>query len=137
MIGFVYYLLKVMICSGLLFCYYHLVLRNKLFHQWNRFYLLATIVLSLTIPCLEFKLWHNSEESSVSNIQLLQAVYSADEYVAEINTSKDILSMEQWSAIAYGSVSAVVLILFIRNKFMNHLQLFSYKPEKWIGPAAN
>ena len=113
MIGFVYYLLKVIICSGLLFCYYHIALRNKLFHQWNRFYLLATIVLSLTIPCLEFNLWDNSEESTVSNIQLLQAVYSADEYVAEINTNKAVLSMEQWSVIAYSGVSVAVLVLFI------------------------
>ncbi len=104
MIAFVYYLLKVVICSGLLFCYYHLALRNKLFHQWNRFYLLATIVLSLTIPCLKFNLWDNSEESSVSNIQLLQAVYTTDEYVAEINTSKDVLSIEQWSVIAWAGI---------------------------------
>ena len=113
MIGFVYYLLKVIICSGLLFCYYHIALRNKIFHQWNRFYLLATIVLSLTIPCLEFNLWTNSKESTVNKIQLLQAVYTADEYVAEINTNKAVLSMEQWSAIAYSGVSVVVLALFI------------------------
>src|SRR5215203_4123048 len=72
MIAFLYYLLKVMICSGLLFCYYHIALRNKLFHQWNRFYLLATIVLSLTIPCLEVNIWDTSRESTVTNIQLLQ-----------------------------------------------------------------
>jgi N-acetylmuramoyl-L-alanine amidase len=113
MIGFVYYLLKVMICSGLLFLYYHTALRNKLFHQWNRFYLLATIVLSLTIPCLEFNLWDNSKDIKVRNIQLLQAVYSADEYVAEINTNKDVLSVEQWSVIAYSCVSVIVFILFI------------------------
>src|SRR5688500_1778320 len=109
MIGFVYYLLKVIICSGLLFCYYHVALRNKLFHQWNRFYLLATIVLSLTIPCLEFNLWNSSKESTVTNIQLLQVVYSADEYVAEINTSKHYLPLEQRSVIGYSCDSVVVL----------------------------
>lgn len=113
MIGFVYYLLKVIICSGLLLCYYHVALRNKLFHQWNRFYLLATIVLSLAIPCLEFNLWNSFKESAVNNIQLLKAVYTADDYVAEINTSKNVLSMEQWGLIVYSCVSVFVFILFI------------------------
>jgi N-acetylmuramoyl-L-alanine amidase len=113
MIAFAYYLLKVIICSGILFFYYHFALRNKLFHQWNRFYLLATIVLSLSIPCLQFNIWGSSNENAVANIQLLKAVYSADEYVAEINTSGKNLSMEQWSVIIYSCISIVVLIVFI------------------------
>ena len=113
MIALAYYLLKVIICSGILFSYYHFALRNKLFHQWNRFYLLATIVLSLSIPCLQFNIWTSSNENAVANIQLLKAVYSADEYVAEINTSGTNLSMEQWSVIIYSCVSIVVLIVFI------------------------
>ncbi len=34
------YLAKVIICSGILYAYYHIALRNNRFHQWNRFYLL-------------------------------------------------------------------------------------------------
>jgi hypothetical protein len=110
MIAFGYYLLKVIFCSGLLFLYYHVALRNKLFHQWNRFYLLATIALSLTIPCLEFNVASNTETSMVGDIKLLQAVYIADAYVA---ASKNFLSTDQWTVLVYSAVSAGVLILFI------------------------
>jgi TonB-dependent SusC/RagA subfamily outer membrane receptor len=113
MIAFAYYLLKVIICSGLLLFYYHIALRNKLFHQWNRFYLLATIILSLLIPCMEFTVWQTNNESTIDKIQLLRVVYSADEYVAEVSTTNAHLSIEQWLAIAYSCVSIVIMLLFV------------------------
>ena len=99
MIAFAYYLLKVSACSGLLFLYYHIALRNKLFHQWNRFYLLATIIVSLVIPTLEFNIWSAKKENQTDTIQLLQVVYSADEYIEEINSNRAYLSAEQWTKI--------------------------------------
>src|SRR5471030_2934226 len=50
-----YYFLQVMICSGIMLLYYAIVLRNKKFHHYNRFYILATIVLSWFIPLLKIK----------------------------------------------------------------------------------
>ncbi|SEN80632.1 outer membrane transport energization protein TonB [Chitinophaga rupis] len=47
------YLLKMMVCSGILYAYYHLALRNNRFHQWNRYYLLLATLLSLTLPLLQ------------------------------------------------------------------------------------
>ena len=58
MIAFAYYLLKVCACSGILFLYYQLALKNKLFHQWNRFYLLASIIFSLVIPVIQVTIWN-------------------------------------------------------------------------------
>jgi N-acetylmuramoyl-L-alanine amidase len=114
MIAFAYYLLKVVICSGLLFFYYHIALRNKLFHQWNRFYLLAAIVLSLVVPCVQFNIETARNEKELAPIRLLDVVYTADEYVADINTKQpDISSNGQWSTIAYCMVSIAVLIFFI------------------------
>jgi hypothetical protein len=114
MIAFAYYLLKVVICSGLLFFYYHIALRNKLFHQWNRFYLLAAIVLSLVVPCVQFNIETARNEKELASIRLLDVVYTADEYIADINTKQpDISSNGQWSTIAYCMVSIAVLIFFI------------------------
>ena len=81
MIVIAYYLLKVFVCSAILFLYYHLALRNKLFHQWNRYYLLFSVVLSLVIPLFKFTVFPDTE--SAKPIQLLQVVYTADEYVAQ------------------------------------------------------
>jgi len=47
------YLLKVILISGLLFCYYFTFLRNKRFHQYNRFYLLAMAVLPVFLPLVK------------------------------------------------------------------------------------
>lgn len=47
---FVVYLLKMGLCSGVLYGYYHLALRNRVFHRYNRFYLLAAVVFSLLFP---------------------------------------------------------------------------------------
>ena len=48
------YLLKMMVCSGILYAYYHLALRNNRFHQWNRYYLLLATLLSIILPLLQF-----------------------------------------------------------------------------------
>jgi hypothetical protein len=47
MIAFAYYLLKVIICSGILYGYYLLALRNRIFHHWNRYYLPAIPLASI------------------------------------------------------------------------------------------
>ncbi|MFT3933387.1 MAG: N-acetylmuramoyl-L-alanine amidase [Chitinophagaceae bacterium] len=44
------FIAKLVISSGLLYGYYHLFLRNKRFHRYNRFYLLAITLLSFIIP---------------------------------------------------------------------------------------
>jgi len=59
------YLIKSIITAGILFAYYHIALRNKKFHSYNRFYLLGATVLSLLIPMLNLK-WYT--------IQALQSV---------------------------------------------------------------
>lgn len=46
------YLVKVILISGLLCGYYRLFLRNKLFHQYNRYYLLGITLVSLLLPVL-------------------------------------------------------------------------------------
>lgn len=50
MITILYYLLKVVLCSAILFTYYWFVLRNKQLHQYNRIYLLGITVFSWIIP---------------------------------------------------------------------------------------
>jgi beta-lactamase regulating signal transducer with metallopeptidase domain len=111
MIAFAYYLLKMLVCSGILFLYYHLALRNKIFHQWNRFYLLAAIIISILVPCLQFNIWSDPTDST--DIKILQAVYSADEYVAQASAGINELSLDQWITILYSLVSVFVLVIFI------------------------
>ncbi len=47
------YLGKMVLASGLMFGYYQLLLKDKTFHHYNRFYLLGTLVVSLLLPLLK------------------------------------------------------------------------------------
>ncbi|NIG57328.1 M56 family metallopeptidase [Chitinophaga sp. Cy-1792] len=59
------YCSKVILCSGLLFGYYMLALRNKRFHEWNRYYLLLLPLVSLIIPLLKIPLPRETSSSIV------------------------------------------------------------------------
>jgi hypothetical protein len=62
-----YYIIQVIICSGILYGYYHLALRNKKFHLYNRYYLLGAVFISITIPFLNIPVYFiaSSEKPSV------------------------------------------------------------------------
>ncbi len=47
------YISQMMLCSAILYGYYHLFLRNEKFHQYNRFYLLGAIIISLILPLIK------------------------------------------------------------------------------------
>ena len=46
------YVLKVTAVSGLSYGYYRLFLRNRVFHQYNRYYLLGAMLASLILPLI-------------------------------------------------------------------------------------
>lgn len=61
-----YYLLQVIIASGLLYLYYHIALRNKKFHQYNRFYLLAAVIISISAPFINIPVYFTQQETQSS-----------------------------------------------------------------------
>ena len=66
---------KLIISCGLLYGYYHLFLRNRRFHHYNRFYLLAIAVLSLVIPFVNIPVdlfWGGQQHSTL--IQTLKVI---------------------------------------------------------------
>ena len=113
---FFYYLLKVILCSAVLFGYYHLFLRNKVYHAYNRFYLLAATVIALIAPLLNFDLLLNENNGEATSIQLLQAVNSSDAYLEEIiiYSHKNYLSTSQLLLLVYSLVSLVMLALLVK-----------------------
>ncbi|HEY1115436.1 MAG TPA: hypothetical protein VGE66_17825, partial [Chitinophagaceae bacterium] len=111
MMPFLTYLLKVVLCSGLLTGYYFIALRNRAFHQWNRFYLLAAAVLSLTLPLLTFTIFHSGDDKGTA-IQLLEAVGSGDEFVVDVaQNNTPSISLEQGLSFVYGAVSIGLLLI--------------------------
>src|SRR5689334_638935 len=88
------YLLKVIICSGILFLYYHIALRNKRFHYYNRFYLLMSVALSLLLPFLNIALW----QFYSGNRQVIQLMNVVAVNAVEVNPTEK-ASMFSWSAL--------------------------------------
>lgn len=48
-------LIKAIIASGILYGYYLAALKNKKFHAYNRFYLLLSVLVSLTVPFIDLR----------------------------------------------------------------------------------
>lgn len=44
---------KVILCSGVMFLYYKLSLKDRTFHHYNRFYLLSAMLISLLLPLVK------------------------------------------------------------------------------------
>lgn len=114
MTAIAFYLLKMMICSAILFTYYWLALRNKLFHRYNRFYLLAAVVLSLILPLIEIHIRHSGAEPAPQALQLLQAVNGYgnfdDTNGAETGT---VLAMAESLKLMYLAISGILLLMFV------------------------
>lgn len=113
---FFYYLLKVILCSAVLFGYYHLFLRNKVYHAYNRFYLLAAMAISLVAPLLNFNVLFNTGDAVTRPVQLLQAVNSSDAYMEGIviYTQQNYLTTSQVLMLLYATVSVIMLILLVK-----------------------
>lgn len=113
MIAVAYYLLKVIICSGILYGYYHLALKDKVFHQWNRFYLLGCVLISMVLPLVQFEM-NTPVQPDSKVITVLQIVSGADEYVREVNAKPlPWVTADLISIAVYLLVSLSTLTLFI------------------------
>ena len=136
MIVLAYYLLKVIICSAILFGYYWLALRNKIFHQYNRFYLLASVVLSLLLPIIKINFWESSVEAKPAVIKVLQAVSEGDIYLDNIIVSNQAANNNwtaaDWASTAYFIVALVMLLVLFQTLFVIYRLLKKY-PRQQIG----
>jgi TonB-dependent SusC/RagA subfamily outer membrane receptor len=81
-----YYLLQVLVCSAVLMVYYLLVLRNKKFHQYNRFYLLGVAVVSWIVPLIKI-VWEQ-QHASVRQVDLLTVVAASNSEIEAMVASK-------------------------------------------------
>jgi TonB-dependent SusC/RagA subfamily outer membrane receptor len=81
-----YYLLQVLVCSAVLMVYYLLVLRNKKFHQYNRFYLLGVAVVSWIVPLIKI-VW-DQQHTGVRQVDLLTVVAAGNSEIEALVASK-------------------------------------------------
>ncbi|BFO68325.1 M56 family metallopeptidase [Chryseobacterium sp. KCF3-3] len=91
---------KTILCSGVTFLYYQLSLKDKTFHHYNRFYLLAAIVISLLLPLIrvdDFTIEVNSD------------IYVLLDKIQNFNTQKNIDNGNLYFNIIFSALGLVSL----------------------------
>lgn len=129
----IFYAAKVILCSGVLFGYYWLALRNKTFHQWNRFYLLGCVVLSLTAPLLKLDIGPAYGPAQGNVFRILNVV--TEEGAIEVESSGRAtfaLTADQWAWLAYAFISLLLFSVIVASSVRIYNILHSY-PKTTLG----
>jgi len=104
MITILFYLLKVVLCSALLYTYYWFVLRNKQFHQYNRFYLMGISILSWIVPLIKIQI---VKEQVIASPKVL----SFANYISENNSLLEQGFIEKTAKYTWDNLLIIIGIL--------------------------
>ena len=106
-----YYFSQVVLCSGVMMGYYWLVLRNKRFHQYNRFYLLAIALLSWIVPLIKIRWSHPVVSQDPQMIRFLSVVADNNSQIDEslINNGFQ-WSLDTMATLIYITVAGILLV---------------------------
>jgi TonB-dependent SusC/RagA subfamily outer membrane receptor len=116
------------VCSGILYSYYHFALRNKVFHAWNRFYLLAMIPFSILLPLLEMNIIAPADNGT-KIVSAMRIVAGADEYVLDMEKNSGIgWSAEMVSLLLYLLISLAIAVVFTIGLLKLIKMIRKYKP---------
>ena len=100
------YLLEVSLCSIAFISFYYLALRNKKFHDWNRFFLIGSLVISFLIPLLHIPI------EEIIYVPKITSTTVQSKVVTDV--------MFSWQAIIFGiylTGSSILLFLFFKELF--------------------
>ena len=95
--------------------YYYIALRNKVFHRYNRFYLMFTVALSLLLPLVKIDVLHQAAEQGTA-IKVLQAVSMQDEIVIELG-SRNLLNTPTLIVAAFVFISLFFAVVLSHNLY--------------------
>jgi hypothetical protein len=113
-----------MILSGIFFGYYSLFLKNTIYHAYNRFYLLASMALSLAIPFIKLSMFSITEEQAAGAKQVL--IYLTQlpaSPVQEENIAWEIIVMATISSLFVCYLVYSVLRIFRLKAMNSHTQM--------------
>ncbi len=117
-----HYLVKAIIVSSIFMTYYWFALRNKKFHYYNRFYLLAASIISLILPLFNFD-WFSIEEPVLyGSSEVLQ-------FVLAIGTATSTNDFEWMDFIMMGSFLITMALLITLGIQIYRIQILKRKSE--------
>ena len=91
---------KVILCSGVMFLYYQLSLKDKTFHHYNRFYLLLAILISLLLPLIKVEDF---------TIEVSNEMYLLLDRLQNFNTEKNLNNGNLYLNIIFSALGLVSL----------------------------
>ncbi len=106
------YITKVFIASGILFGYYWLFLRNKKFHHYNRFYLLAALIIPIVISFISIPVF--SDPGNTVREVLYQTITNISAEPLNQTNSEIKSGYEwEWKVLLFTAYLLICLVLFI------------------------
>jgi bla regulator protein blaR1 len=131
------YLLKTILCSGLLLLVYTLLLEKQQMHRFNRLYLLFSIVFSFVVPLITIET-HSAalQVVEVSNVNY-EVVREFISYPTSIETSNNFNPFPVTLFIVYMVGTSFLLLRFIRNIYtllsrIRHREVAPYRQAKLV-----
>jgi len=116
------YLLKTILVSSIFISYYWLVLRNKKFHYYNRFYLLSASVMSLIVPLLNFDWFSIEEPVMYGSSEVLQ-------FVLPKSTAASTIDFGWMDFVLVGSFLITMILVMILCIQIYKIQILKKKSE--------
>ncbi len=113
-----FYILKVITCSGVLLGYYYLSLKDKTFHHYNRFYLLFSILISLLLPLIRLEDF---------TIEVNQNLYMLIDTVQNFSPSENTNTHENLYYTVAFSVLGIISVYFLGKFIYGTLKIHELK----------
>lgn len=130
MITILYYLLKVILCSAILYTYYWFVLRNKQFHQYNRFYLIGISVLSWLVPFIKINIIKEQVISAPKVLYFTNVIADKNSSLEqEVIVKSSQFTLDNFLLIIGITISLLFIVRFLKSLW-NIRKLISKYPLK-------
>ncbi|MBE7173933.1 MAG: TonB family protein [Williamsia sp.] len=132
---------KVVICSGFLFGYYHLFLRNRKFHRYNRFYVLTAALFSILFPLFRIPVFQEVNANADTWIKSWQAISMSSweaAFVVKASHTRPVSHFVSWqntTVLIYTMGVICYSIPVLRSFVYIKMLSFKYKRETREGIA--
>lgn len=132
------FLTKVIICSAAFFGYYFFFLRNKRFHQYNRYYLLIGAALSILLPLVQIPVLLSgrvSENALFKTLNVITVSGWEDEFVVTPHQSVLSLILTFKNVASFIYLAGFIILTAQVVKFILYLKKLSrtYTAEQTAG----
>ena len=107
------YLIKSGLCLALLLAFYHLVLEREKMHQFNRFYLLGSVLFSFIVPF--FIIYVEAAPEVIADYTEI-AIPKSHEILLPAETPVDSsINFTQYFVMFYLFISSILLVRFLKS----------------------